>query len=71
MARLYVLKTNTIKTREIIDCVMEVHNILGNGFQEVVYQRTTKAAFEVFWKISSNKCNHQIHYIGLCRACNN
>jgi GxxExxY protein len=26
-------------TREIISCAMEVHNVLGNGFQEVVYQR--------------------------------
>ena len=24
---------------QIIDCCMEVHKILGNGFQEVVYQR--------------------------------
>ena len=26
-------------TRKIIGCAMEVHNILGNGFQEVIYQR--------------------------------
>ena len=27
-------------THSIIGCAMEVHNILGNGFQEVVYQRS-------------------------------
>jgi GxxExxY protein len=26
-------------TRKIIGCAMEVHNVLGNGFQEVIYQR--------------------------------
>ena len=26
-------------THEIIGCAIEVHKILGNGFQEVVYQR--------------------------------
>ncbi|MBF0121753.1 MAG: GxxExxY protein [Desulfobacterales bacterium] len=26
-------------TRKIIGCAMTVHNILGNGFQEVIYQR--------------------------------
>jgi GxxExxY protein len=26
-------------TGEIIGCAMEVHNVLGNGFQELIYQR--------------------------------
>jgi len=26
-------------THKIIGCAMEVHNQMGNGFQEVVYQR--------------------------------
>ncbi len=26
-------------THSIIGCAMQVHNILGNGFQEVIYQR--------------------------------
>ncbi len=26
-------------TYTIIGCAMKVHNILGNGFQEVIYQK--------------------------------
>ena len=26
-------------TQKIIGCAMKVHNTLGNGFQEVIYQR--------------------------------
>jgi GxxExxY protein len=26
-------------TEKIIGCAMEVHNVLGNGYQEVIYQR--------------------------------
>lgn len=26
-------------TRKIIGCALQVHNILENGFQEVIYQR--------------------------------
>jgi GxxExxY protein len=42
-----LMKSDTIKpeykysdiTSRIIGCAMEVHNTLGNGFQEVIYQR--------------------------------
>ena len=38
-------------TFKIIGCAMKVHNTLGNGFQEVIYQRCLaielrKTAFE-------------------------
>jgi len=33
-------------THDIIGCAMEVHKFLGNGFQEVIYQRAL--AYELF-----------------------
>ncbi|NJO70152.1 MAG: hypothetical protein HC830_13500 [Bacteroidetes bacterium] len=36
------------KTSRIIACALEVHKILGNGFQEVIYQRALSGGeFEV------------------------
>ena len=32
-------------TEKIIGCAMKVHNILGNGFQEVIYQRCLAIEF--------------------------
>ncbi len=32
-------------THKIIGCAMEVHNQLGNGFQEVIYQRSFAIEF--------------------------
>lgn len=34
-------------TGKIIGCAMEVHNALGNGFQEVVYQRALEYEMEL------------------------
>jgi GxxExxY protein len=36
------VKTEDINelTHKIIGCVMQVHRVLGNGFQEVIYQRS-------------------------------
>jgi GxxExxY protein len=33
-------------TRKIIGCAMEVHKHLGNGFQEVIYQRALAIEFD-------------------------
>ena len=34
-------------THKIIGCAMEVHNALGNGFQEVIYQRCLAIELEM------------------------
>jgi GxxExxY protein len=34
-------------THKIIGCAMEVHNFLGNEFQEVIYQRALAIEFEL------------------------
>ncbi len=34
-------------TGRIIGCAMEVHNALGNGFQEVIYQRALAFEFQL------------------------
>lgn len=33
-------------TSKIIGCAMEVHKVLGNGFQEVIYQRALEIELE-------------------------
>ncbi len=43
---------NTL-THKIIGCAMEVHNQMGNGFQEVVYQRALSIEFNL------NNIEHQ------------
>lgn len=34
-------------TSRIIGCAMEVHNVLGNGFQELIYQRALAREFNL------------------------
>lgn len=34
-------------THKIIGCAMEVHNQMGNGFQEVIYQRALSIEFSL------------------------
>ena len=34
-------------TGKIIGCAMEVHKFLGNGFQEVIYQRAIELEFSI------------------------
>ena len=38
-------------TAKIIGCAMEVHTIIGNGFQEVIYQRALEEEF-ILQKVS-------------------
>lgn len=35
----------SVLTSKIIGCAMEVHKLLGNGFQEVIYQRSLQEEF--------------------------
>ncbi|MBX7240787.1 MAG: GxxExxY protein [Bacteroidia bacterium] len=44
MDRMNVEEINKL-THKIIGCAMEVHNQLGNGFQEVIYQRSLAIEF--------------------------
>lgn len=49
-------KINDPLTYKIIGCAMKVHATLGNGFQEVIYQRAlaiemTKAELEFAWEL--------------------
>jgi len=34
-------------TKKIIGCAMEVHKLLGNGFQEIIYQRALAIEFDL------------------------
>lgn len=51
-------------TGKIIGCAMEVHKILGNGFQEVIYQRALAKEMSLQGLEYSREHEMQIHYKG-------
>ena len=52
-------------TYRIIGCAMKVHNTLGNGFQEVVYQRCLAIEMERAGLAFSREVEQPIHYDGI------
>ncbi len=51
-------------TGKIIGCAMEVHRILGNGFQEVIYQRALAKEMSLQGLAFSREHEMQIYYKG-------
>lgn len=51
-------------TYKIIGCAMEVHNTLGNGFQEVIYQRALAIEMKNQGLNFVREQTMQIHYKG-------
>ncbi len=52
-------------TGNIIGCAMKVHNALGNGFQEVIYQRALKIEMERQGISFVRELDMDIHYEGV------
>ena len=51
-------------TYKINGCAMKVHNILGNGFQEVIYQRSLAIELEENGLVFGREIEHVIFYKG-------
>ncbi|KAA3636831.1 MAG: GxxExxY protein [Bacteroidetes bacterium] len=51
-------------THRIIGCAMEVHNTLGNGFQEVIYQRALAIELEAAGLSFKREMEMSIFYKG-------
>jgi GxxExxY protein len=51
-------------TGKIIGCAMEVHKTIGNGFQEVIYQRALAIEFELQNIGFTRELEMQLHYKG-------
>jgi len=51
-------------TGKIIGCAMEVHKILGNGFQEVIYQRALEKEMVLQGLVFTREFEMPINYKG-------
>jgi GxxExxY protein len=49
-------------TSQIIGCAMTVHKALGNGFQEVIYQRALEIEMLLAGISFARECEMQIYY---------
>ena len=52
-------------TYQIIGCAMQVHNTLGNGFQEVIYQRCLAIEMERTGIDFAREVDQEIYYEGI------
>ena len=52
-------------TYKIIGCSMKVHNTLGNGFQEVIYQRCLAIELDRAEILFQRELDHDIYYEGI------
>ncbi|MBB3186232.1 GxxExxY protein [Microbacter margulisiae] len=52
-------------TYDIIGCAMKVHNMLGNGFQEVIYQRCLAIELERANIAFEREAEQTIYYQGI------
>jgi GxxExxY protein len=52
-------------TYKVIGCSMKVHNVLGNGFQEVIYQRCLAIELEKAFVAFMREVEQTIYYEGI------
>lgn len=56
---------NSDLTGKIIGCAMKVHSVLGNGFQEIIYQRSLAIEMEKQGLRFSRELEMVIYYEGI------
>ena len=59
-----MLKKDSL-TYSIIGCAMKVHNTLGSGFQEVIYQRCLAIELDKTGLSFAREQDHEIYYEGI------